>query len=230
MNILHAGQLAKSKENFTVVQLGPEYIDEVVALQKRVHQNMLNKNWFVCDSGDDIDQMLREGGAMFGVLNSQEQIIASRYVSTPGNTEYNLANQLNLEIDLDKVMILESTVVDPNYRGNRLQSIMLQIAHDFAEDSGYRHLLSTVSPENIFSLYNVMTLGLKIRALKKLYQTQTGDGVWRFVLHKDLQQAPTWLKKLEIGLGELDLQTLLIDKGFFGDSVSRQSKSIVYAR
>lgn len=230
MNVLHAGQLAKSKEDFTVVQLGPEYIDEIVAMQKRVHKQMLHKNWFVCDSGDDIEEMLLGGGAMFGVLNSKQEFIASRYVSTPGDSQDNLAHHLTTPIDLSEVMILESTVVDPKYRGNRLQKIMLDIAHDHAERSGYRHLLSTVSPENVYSLYNVMTLGLKIRALRKLYQTKTDDGVWRFVLHKDLEQEPTWLKKLEIGLGELDLQSMLIDKGFFGDSVSRQSKSIVYAR
>lgn len=230
MNLIYSGQLAKTKENYKIVQLGPEYIDEVVAMQKRIHMKMLKKNWFVCDNAEDIEKMLAGGGAMFGVLNSRDEFIASRYVSTPGASEYNLANELNLDVDLNKVMVLESTVVDPDYRGNRLQSMMLNIAHQHAEETGYRHLVSTVSPENIYSLYNVMSLGLKIRALRKMYQTQTGDGVWRFILHKDLEQSPTWLKRMEIGLSELDLQSRLIENGFFGDSVSRKNKSIVYAR
>lgn len=231
MNVLHAGRLVKTKEDYKVVQLGLDYVEEVVELQERVHKDMVHKSWFVRDSADEIETMLKNGGALFGVLNKNNEMIASRYISTPGDSEHNLAHDVNLPIDLDQVVVLESTVVHPDYRGNRLQGITLDVAMKHAENKGFRHLFCTVSPQNIYSLYNIMSGGLKIRSLKKKYATTDRDGVWRFILHKDiLIQDMSWLKRLEISFDDLDLQKILINKGFYGDAVSRRANTIVYAR
>lgn len=231
MNVLHAGRLAKSREDFKVLQLGPEYIEQVVAMQEKVHSNMSHKSWFVLDSGDEIKAMLDGGGTLFGAMNKRGELIAARYISVPGDSPSNLANDIKLDIPLDQVVNLESTVVDPAYRGNRLQGIMTSVAINHIERRGYRHLFCTVAPQNIYSLYNVMASGLKIRALKKKYGTTEEDGVWRFILHRDLLDGePSWLKRLEIASQDFDLQKLLIHKGFFGDSVSRKTNTIVYAR
>lgn len=110
MNVLHAGRLVKTKEDYKVVQLGLDYVEEVVELQERVHKDMVHKSWFVRDSADEIEAMLKNGGALFGVLNKNNEMIASRYISTPGDSEHNLAHDVNLPIDLDQVVVLESTV------------------------------------------------------------------------------------------------------------------------
>ncbi len=231
MNVLHAGRLAKSKEDFKIVQLGPEYIDQVVQMQEQVRRNMRHKSWFMLDTGEEIEAMLKGGGALFGALNQHGEMIAARYISQPGDSASNLANDVALDIPLNEVAVLESTVVSPDYRGNRLQGIMTQVAIKHIERQGLRHLFCTVAPQNIFSLYNVMSSGLKIRALKKKYGTTEHDGVWRFILHRDLLDSqPAWLKQLEIDSHDFDLQKLVINKGFFGDSVSRKTNTIVYAR
>lgn len=231
MNVLHAGRLAKSKEDFKIIQLGLDDVEQVARMQQRVHQQMVNKSWFVCDSAQELEAMVRGGGALFGVLNQRNEMIASRVISTPGETSDNLALDLNVPIDLNQVVILESSVVDPAYRGNRLQSIMMDVAIRQAERRGYRHILSTVSPHNVFSLYNVMRNGLKIRALKKKYATAERPGVWRFILHKDLlAEEQAWARRFEIALDDFNLQKVLIDKGFYGDQVSRRSNTVAYAR
>lgn len=230
MNVLQAGRLSRVKEDYTIVQMGWDQIEAVAALQQRIYDGLDNKSLFVCDSAEEIAALLEKGGALFGVLNSKRQLIASRYISTPGISPDNLAHDLNLPIELDQVVVLESTVVDPAYRGNRLQSITLEIAIKYAERHGYNHLLCTISPQNIYSLYNIMAGGLKIKALKKKYATADHDGVWRFILHRDLRlEEPTLLRRLDIAFGDLDLQSMLIERGFIGDAVLPKSNTITYA-
>src|SRR5690606_3348903 len=117
---------------------------------------------------DDMYHEIKNGGKIIGVLNSKDRLIAYRYISIPGIRNHNLGLDIGIPHEqLKKVIHLETTVVDPIYRGNGLQDLTLQIASKLVRKEGYRHLLCTVSPYNFYSLYNVMKNGLKIKALKK---------------------------------------------------------------
>ncbi|WP_459129294.1 hypothetical protein [Guggenheimella bovis] len=230
MNTLHAGVLKKHKTDFQVVRLDLENVQEVIEMQIRIHEGMTRKDWFVEDTADEMRHALKNGGALFGVYNDKKDLIASRFISVPRTDESNLAHDIKLPLDLNQVVQLESTVVDPKYRGNRLQGITLMVAERFARLKGYEHLVCSVAPTNIFSLYNIMKGGLEIKALKKKYQSKTEDGVWRFILHKDLKEAPIkeFRKYFDVDFDALDIQSLLIEKGFVGMNVSRRKRKISY--
>lgn len=232
MNVIHAGILAKNKEDFKVVKLDRDAVPIIVDMQRRIHEGMQNKAWFVEDSAEEISLALDKGGALYGVLNAKGDLIASRYISVPGHSRDNLANDLPFELDLGQVVHLESTVVDPRYRGNHLQGLTLDVALKDIRRQGFRHVACTVAPGNIYSLYNILSGGLKIKALRKKYQDKTNDGVWRFILHRDLLKQKSTLREkiLEVNFEELDLQSLLIQKGFVGTDIIKQRQTIVYAK
>ena len=123
-------------------------------------------------------------------------------------------------------------MVHPDYRGNNLQSITLNKALPLISEMGYIHIFSTVSPQNIYSLYNIMKNGLNIKSLKRKYITkENSEGLWRFILHRNLKESPIYLpnnmKSLEIH--SYEEQEYLISKGYIGHKLCRDNMLIDYS-
>jgi len=241
MMILKTGQLTKHKDERMVQDeyfmrfMTKEELRDVVALQKYVYDRLPNKQVLYMDSYEEIYDDMMQGAKIIGVFNKAKELIAYRHVGFPGRTEKNLGNDINMsKKELIKVAHLETTVVHPEYRGNSLQSLTLQVAIPIIKEFGYSHLLCTVSPQNIYSLYNIMKNGLIIKALKKKYGTDKSgkDGIWRFILHRNLE--PMTSKKankfLNIPLGELEQQEKIINEGFIGLWLFKDSGLLNYVR
>ena len=177
---------------------------------------------------------MKSGAKIIGVFNETDNLIAYRYISFPGSDNKSLAYDIDLpKNQMDKVVHLETTVVHPEYRGNALQSITLQYAAAEVKALGYRHLLCTVSPQNMFSLYNIMKNGLKIKALKRKYSSsENPDGLWRFILHKDMaiESYNKPISSYMSGLENLDEQKGLIDRGYIGFNIFRENRLLNYAK
>ena len=236
--ILNKGKIYKNKhdnrelEEYTMVFLEKSRLNEVIELEHKIYEGLSNKDIFYFDDYDTMLEDMENGAKIIGVLNSENRIISYRYIGFPGKDERNMGLDINLPKDqLDKVVHLETTVVDPDYRGNGLQSLTLQVVTDQLKQDGYRHLLCTVSPYNFHSLYNVMRNGLKIKALQKKYGDEKNDGLWRFILHSDLDR--TIYNPMDIVISKwanLDLQRELLDKGYIGFNVTKEPRQLNYIK
>lgn len=207
---------------------------EIQKLQEYVYDRLPNKEVLVTDSIQTMAKDLEDGGFVVGVYNGCEQLVAYRFVTFPRHIEHNLGADIALDgNELKQVAHLETTLVHPGYRGNSFQSETLAQALPIIESRGYRHVLSTVSPLNPYSLYNVMHHGLRIKALKRKYAVLEKDpGLWRFVLHRDLLASPQkrpvdWL---HIGLHELEKQVDMIHEGFVGTWLDRDASALQYVK
>ncbi|MDD2446200.1 MAG: hypothetical protein PHY91_00745 [Tissierellia bacterium] len=241
MIILEKGNLYKKNDNDTkeieecsIQLLDINRLNEVIELEHKVYEGLENKDILYVDSYDDIYYEIKNGGKIFGVLNSKDELIAYRYIAIPGKNKNNMGYDIGLAYNqLDKVIHLETTVVDPAYRGNGLQDITLKIATDLVKRQGYRHLLCTVSPYNFYSLYNIMKNGLKIKSLKKKYGTAEDghDGTWRFVLHSDLEKKLSNPIDMVISKwANLGFQKELIDNGYIGFELSKETRQLNYMK
>jgi len=241
MTILKKGQLtrhineSKEQDEYVMRIITPEELGDAVALQKYVYEQLPNKQVLYMDSYEEMYDDMKQGAKIIGVFNKTGDIIAYRYIGFPGCSEKNLGNDINMpRQELAKVAHLETTVVHPEYRGNSLQSLTLQQAIPMIKDFGYSHLLCTVSPQNIYSLYNIIKNGLRIKALKKKYGSEKDgkDGMWRFILHRNLE--PRAVRKVSqnfgIPIGDFELQRKLIDEGFVGLWLYKESKLPNYVR
>lgn len=239
--ILKTGELKRNDGNSIHIEkydmrlITERQLEEVVALQYHVYSQLPNKQVLYVDSYDEMLQDMRQGAKVIGVYNEHQKLIAYRYVGFPGFSEKNLGNDIHMaEADLDKVVHLETTVVHPDYRGNSLQSLTLQQMIPIVKNMGYRHLMCTVSPQNAYSLLNIMKNGLKIKSLKKKYGTDKSgrDGLWRFILHKDLE--PVGIHKpdslLRIQIADLERQKKLINEGFIGYWLFKENMELSYVR
>lgn len=238
--IIKTGQLRRKGTHKMVIEpyvmktIGAEELPSVQALQQFVYNKLPNKDVLVTDSFEAMSKDLEEGGIIIGVYNGLNQLIAYRFVTFPKQHENNLGADLHLcATGMEKVAHLETTLVHPAYRGNALQSETLGMAIPIIEAKGYRHILCTVSPVNPHSLYNVMSHGLRIKALKRKYGNDQGNhGLWRFILHRDLAikkgfRIDDWLN---IGLTELETQSKLIQNGFVGTALNREASSLQYVK
>jgi len=242
MTILKKGQLtrrtdeSKKQDEYVMRTINPEELGDAVALQKYVYEQLPDKQVLYMDSYEEIYDDMKQGAKIIGVFNKTGDIIAYRHIGFPGFSEKNLGHDVNIpRQELAKVAHLETTVVHPEYRGNSLQSLTLQQAIPMVKDLGYSHLLCTVSPLNIYSLYNIIKNGLRIKALKKKYgsaEKDGKDGMWRFILHRNLE--PRAVRKVSqnfgIPIGDFERQRKLIDEGFVGLWLYKESKLLNYVR
>lgn len=220
-------------EEYYMRLIYPNELRYAVDLENYVYDNLPDKQVLYKDSYEEMFDDMKSGAKIIGVFNESNKMVAYRYIGFPGNSSKNLAYDINLpESEMDKVVHLETTLVHPDYRGNSLQSVTLQHAAVMVKDLGYKHLLCTVSPFNFFSLYNIMKNGLKIKALKKKYGSDGDDGLWRFILHKDMEHR--YFEKLIDShvskLDNIDEQKSLIDNGYIGFNIFKDNKTLSYAR
>ncbi|MDY0236168.1 MAG: GNAT family N-acetyltransferase [Gudongella sp.] len=239
--LLNKGHVIKNKhenmelEEYRMELLGKDRLREVIELQQHVYDKLPNKDVLYMDSYYEMLEDMDSGAKIIGVQNENNRIIAYRYIGFPGKNKRNLGYDINLaEEEMDKVVHLETTVVDPLYRGNNLQSLTLEAAKQMVMKDGYEHFLCTVSPHNFYSLYNIMKNGLMIKALKKKYgSTEVGDdGLWRFILHSDIKKQSI-LNPIDLVLSKwanLDMQKDLINQGYIGYELNKDSRVLNYIK
>ncbi|WP_165000321.1 GNAT family N-acetyltransferase [Anaerophilus nitritogenes] len=223
------------KDSYIMRLIHIEELKEVVLLQNFVYENLSNKQILYTDSYDEMRTDMELGAKVIGIFNSNNQLIGYRYIAFPGLSNRNLGNDIHLpESEFEKVVHLETTVVHPDYRGNNLQSMTLQEVIRLTKNLGYKHLMCTVSPFNLFSLFNNMKNGLKIKALKEKYQTgkDINDGLYRFILHRELEPIKTIqpIQSFSVSLDDFKAQEYLINEGFIGFSLFKENKLLNYIR
>ncbi len=230
--ILSQGQLIRERhgsqemEDYQAKLVSYEALHDMVDLIQRVYDALPNKEVLFVDSYEDMKNDIDEGAKIIGIYGSENQMIAYRYVSFPGLQERNLGYDLSLQKDeLHKVCQLETTVVDPPYRGNNLQYMTLTLMKPIVESEGYEHMACTISPYNYFSVNNIMRHGLKIKALKKKYGTlpDNSDGIWRYILHGrvDEDTSVPVEKMVNVPMTMIKKQKELLEMGFIGHRLHR---------
>lgn len=141
----------------------------------------MNTNEFYFDNYEFYKYHLNKGGKILGCYVN-DRLIAYGALIFPGFDNENLGYDLKLEKEeLLKVAHLDSVAVHPDYRGNKLQYQLICLLEKIAIEKGYRHLYSTVSPTNKYSINNLLKLGLEIKIEKEKY-----DGKIRLILYKSL--------------------------------------------
>ena len=134
-----------------------EEIPVMLELMNTIYQELPDKSWFSMDS--------------------EENLI--RYMSTSG---FALKAHMNLkEKDLERVAHMEIAMVDKKFRGRGLQKKLMEVAEDRLELLGFRWLMGTAHPENVYSVHNFQKLGYEIVAEALKY-----GGFLRYVFCKEI--------------------------------------------
>ena len=222
-------------ENYVAKLISHDHLDEMVELIQRVYDALPLKEVLMVDSYEDMKNDMDNGAKVIGIFGEAEQMIAYRYVSFPGKAKHSLGYDVGInEDELEQLCQLETTVVDPPYRGNNLQSMTLGLMIPIVTAEGYKHLACTISPYNYYSVNNIMKHNLKIKVLTKKYGTlpDNSDGLWRYILHTNLSEKTRKPvnNKIVVQMSEIEKQLELLKNGYIGYSLNHKDQSLNYVK
>lgn len=157
-------------EVFLIKQATSEDAEEIYKVMQTVHSRLVDKSTYVCDRWEDVKAMLTENGLGVVALNREQKMVGCLLCKYPGDSQENLGRDIRLpEPELVKVVHAESAVVLEEYRGNSLQSKMLQAAERLIDKEKYRFLIATVSPDNPASFKTLEQNGFQYIVTKEKY-------------------------------------------------------------
>ena len=127
--------------------------------------------WFVAEPYEEFDfWMKKERGLLYLAVDEEGKAGAMFFVILPGTHPDNLGYDLGMEEEKLKLCaMMDTAAVLPEFRGHYLQYKMMQHAEGDLRQIGYRYLLCTVHPENVFSRSNVMKQGYQKMLTKEKY-------------------------------------------------------------
>ena len=154
-----------------IIRVGRERLREAYEIVNKVDQGMNVPEWFVAESYEEFDfWMNEERGILYLAVDEDENVGAMFFAILPGLHPDNLGYDLNMEEEQLKLCaMMDTAAVLPGVRGHHLQYELMQHAEADLREMGYKYLLCTVHPENVFSRSNVMKQGYEKLLTKEKY-------------------------------------------------------------
>ncbi len=196
------------------------HLPEVYDFIQKNWEILPRKEFFALEDEGTMFKPFIEGGLIAG-LREESKLVAMRYVTFPRNGEHPLADALELTAEERVGLVyLKATMVDPAYRGNGLQHRLTEWMMNYAGLMGYDRFMATIHPENVYSLRNMLDLGLGVRGLAKMYpNAEHPDGMWRLMLYGDRREAKPSGDQVAVPLTDVDALQDGLAKGYVGVEV-----------
>jgi len=155
--------------------------DRMLQLLHKVKDGMDHDAWFFLDPDEEIRGMMESGVMQLWLAEDGDRVAAIFDYIIPGLNGYNYGYDLGFsEEQLLRVVQMDTAAVDPDYRGMKLQKTLMQRAEQEIREVSGRILLSTIHPDNCYSLNNLLAQDYFIANKVGKY------GSVRYVLRKGL--------------------------------------------
>lgn len=186
-SILEVGKIIRQSDglqkDFHMTVLGRDDLQHVLQVQQKVLNDLEDFSLYYPSSEQIFEDSLGGSGIIIGAW-VDDQLIAFRSIWYPRSHPENLGLEIGMQHadHLDQVAHLERSCVIPEYRGNRLQSLMTRYAIDIAnQNNSFRYLFSTVAPMNYPSMKDKLGVNMVIVQLKKKY-----EDYYRYIFYQDI--------------------------------------------
>ena len=155
--------------------------ENYIALLHQIKDGMKQSDWFFVDSDDWIRGWVNSGSMQIWLAEDGTRLAGAFSIVCPGFDPDNLGYDLGFtQEQLLRVVHMDSAVVHPDYRGLGLQKRLMAEAEKEIRKQPHRILLTTVHPENQYSLQNILKQDYTVVKEYKKY------GSFRCILRKDL--------------------------------------------
>lgn len=157
------------------------YLSKILELQKKIYDLLENKEFYFCSSSEELEMILNVRGKILGcVIEETNELVAIGVYARFGYDEKNYGYDLEIKgQELLNVANFESTIVHPDYRGNKLQKILVEKLEELAKADDIKWICATAAPDNKHSVDNIKSLGFEIVDEKLKY-----GGLRRYVFVK----------------------------------------------
>lgn len=147
----------KINENIRLVKAQIKDLREITNFQDDVINNMERKDFFTPLTKEEIVYPLENNGTIYMLFD--KEIMIGLFILTI-NPPQEIIEEYKLYDNAD-VAILDSIMIDKNYRGFGLQCQGMKIIYNDAKKLNVKKIVATVHPENIYSSRNFDILGYK---------------------------------------------------------------------
>ena len=180
-----------------------------------------NEVFFTTIDGRGISIHLERKGMMIGAYY-EDQLIAFRAMLEPEIDADHLGIDAGIQDSrLEQVIYSEISNVDPDFRGNGLQSLLGQLLFQEVDERQFRYICTTVAPFNIASLKDKFALGMEIVALKEKY-----GNLLRYVFIKTIShevQEKHDVERHYVDMGQTEEQQRYLREGWRGTGMERRA-------
>lgn len=155
--------------------------ESYIRLLQEVQAGMTNREWFFLDPPEEIREMMENGMMQLWVAEEDGKLAGGFDYILPGLSDINYGYDLDFtREELLRVVQMDTAAVHPAYRGRGLQKILMEKAAEEVCRTPRRILLTTVHPDNRYSLDNILKQDYTIAKKVEKYNSV------RFILRKDL--------------------------------------------
>lgn len=127
-------------------------IDNYIVFRDSVKENMCNPEWLGDFSKDDLIYMLNNNSKIWIYYLNDEPVCSMMLI--PSNEK--VLSKFDLDLNPDDVIEYGPMFVNPKYVGKGLQFQMLKELDKYSLSLGYKYAISTVHPDNVYSINNII--------------------------------------------------------------------------
>ncbi len=161
--------------------LSEENFGDISKLYEEVSNSMDNKNWLKNRDYDSLKKTIENGGFIIGCYVGLK-LIACALCDVPNINDLKTLSSLGISIeDIKNTFISGFVMVHPMYRGNSLQSKLLDLRIDIAKSQQKKYIVTVSAVDNIHSLNNIISKGFEFKT-----QQKNEHGILRNIFIKDL--------------------------------------------
>lgn len=132
-------------------------IDNYIIFRDSVKKNMKCPEWLGDFTKHDLEQLLNTGSIIWIYYLEQEPVCSMMLIPS---TKKSLS-KFEIELDEKEVVDYGPMFVNPKYVGNSLQYQMLRVLDEYCLNNDYKYAISTIHPDNIYSINNLVKAGFK---------------------------------------------------------------------
>lgn len=211
----------KDGRELTIVQLTKEQLPSILILQEKILTNLATESFLQPLTEEEFLYIMRGKGMMIGAYY-KDQLIAFRAMLEPEIDADHLGIDAGIQDSrLEQVIYSEISNVDPDFRGNGLQSLLGQLLFQEVDERQFRYICTTVAPFNIASLKDKFALGMEIVALKEKY-----GNLLRYVFIKTIShevQEKHDVERHYVDMGQTEEQQWYLREGWRGTGMERRA-------
>lgn len=146
--------------NKLVVKLIEENsLDEYMNLVTTTKKSMEHPEWLGDFSKEDYINLLKNNSKIYSWFYCNKMIAAG--VMIPARQK-DIEKFFSIDLNYKEVIDFGPEMVHPDYIGNGLQSIILEYLQRKSKEQNYKYAISTIHPDNIYSIRNFVNNNFEI--------------------------------------------------------------------
>lgn len=150
-------------------------IDNYFLFRDYVKNSMDYPEWLGDFTKNDLEYLLSNGSTIWIYYLDKDPVCSMMLIPS---TEKDLS-KFEINLDYKEVVDYGPMFVNPKYVGNGLQYQILKVLDEYCINSGYKYAISTVHPDNVYSINNLVKDEFKLigqkefsRGIRNIYLKQ----------------------------------------------------------